>query len=155
MANFFRKGRSKMRFLPAVAGSSPTRAEITAGTDLSPKIASISGFGVQNARIPTPNLGEVFTPEIDGPDEVTGASALTFYDDDTTTTIRTTLAKGTVGFILMMPYGDIATKRCEVWPVKTTGVNDEPWSVGNDPARFVVGFAVTSTPTQNGVIPAI
>lgn len=154
MSNFYRRGRSKMRFLPAVAGSSPTRSEITAGTDLSPKIASIAGFGINNARIATPNLAEVFTPEIDGPDEVSGASALTFYDDDSSTTIRTVLAKGTAGFILMMPYGDVPTKRCEVWPVKTTGVNDEPWSVGNDPARFVVGFAITSTPTQNAVVPA-
>jgi hypothetical protein len=80
------------------------------------------------------------------------ASTLTFLDDDASSTIRAALAKGTAGFILLEPYGDVATKRCEVWPVKTTGVNDQ-WTVGNDPAHFVVGFAITNVPSQNGTIP--
>jgi len=154
MAKFFRRGVSKVRWLPAVAGTSPTRAEITAGTELSLQLGGITGFGIANQRIPTPNLGERFTPSIDGPDETSGDSSITFYDDDTTTTIRTTLAKGTTGYILLLPYGDVPTKRCEVWNVKSTGVNDEPYSTGNEPARFMVSFAVLVQPTQGGVIPS-
>lgn len=156
MAKFFRRGVSKIYFLPAVADTTlpfnPTRAEITAGTDLSPFVNGLAGFQFANTRIDTPILSSSFTPEIDGPDEV-GDSTLTFLDDDTSTTVRTALAKGTAGFIFLMPYGDVPTKRGEVWPVKSTGVNDE-WSMGNDPARFTVGFAITDPPSQNSVIPA-
>lgn len=154
MAKFFRRGTSKLYFLPAVAAvATPTRAEITAGTDLSSLATGLSGWQFSNQRIDTPILSSSFTPQIDGPDEV-GDSSIVFMDDDASSTIRTTLAKGTSGFIGMFPYGDVATKRMEVWPIKSAGVNDE-WSMGSDPARFQVDFAITNPPTQNAVIPAV
>ena len=152
MAKFFRRGTSKVFFLPAIAGTSPTRPEITAGTDLSPEATGLSGWQFSNSRIDTPILSSAFTAQIDGPDEV-GDSSITFLDDNASTTIRTALARGTSGYIVLFPYGDIATKRCEKWPVKSTGANDE-WSMGSDPARYVVDFAVTNPPTQNAVVPA-
>ena len=153
MAKFFRRGTSKLYFLPAVADmEAPTRAEITAGTDLSPLATGLSGWQFSNQRIDTPILSSSFTPQIDGPDEV-GDSSIVFMDDDTATTIRTTLTKGTSGYIGMFPYGDVATKRMEVWPIKSAGVNDE-WSMGSDPARFQVDFAITNPPEQNAVVPA-
>ncbi len=153
MAKFFRRGTSKAYFLPAVAGSSPTRPEITAGTDLSPFVTALSGWQFSNTRIDTPLLSSAFTAQIDGPNEV-GDSSLTFLDDDTTTTVRTTLARGTSGYVVLFPYGDVATKRCEVWPIKSSGVNDE-WSMGADPARYVIDFAITNPPLQTATIPAV
>jgi hypothetical protein len=152
MAKFFRRGVSAIKFLPSVAGASPTRGEITAGTILTPQVADISGFQLSNQPIPVPDLSTVFTSQINGEDTVADSS-ITFNDDDASTTIRTALAKGTAGFVILFPYGDLVGKRLEKWPVVSTGVNDA-WSVGNDPAQFVVGFAVTSTPVQSGTTPA-
>lgn len=152
MARFFRRGVSKIRFLPTVAGTSPTRAELTAGTDLSPQVAGIGGFSLENSPITTPDLSTNFDSQIDGPD-TTAASSLTIYDDDAAETIRLALAKGTVGYLVFMPYGDVPAKRCEVWPVKTTGVNDQ-WGLDASAATFVSGFAVTNVPNQNAVVPA-
>lgn len=152
MARFFRRGVSRVRFCPAVAGASPTRAEINAGTDLSPAIAGMSGFSLENSPISTPDLASNFDSQIDGPDAA-GASSFTFYDDDTATAVRTSQAKGTAGYIVLMPYGDVATKRCEVWPVKSTGVNDQ-WGLDATAAQFQVGYAITGKPNQAGVIPA-
>lgn len=152
MARYFRRGKSKIRWAPAVAGSSPTRAEINAGVDLSPQVADIAGFQLSNNPITTPDLATTFDSQIDGPDS-TEDSALTFYDDDTSTTIRTTLAKGVSGFVLLFPYGDVPTKRVEVWPSKSTGVNDQ-WTMDATAAQFRIGFAVTAVPNQNGVVPA-
>lgn len=151
MARFFRRGVSKILFLPAVAGSSPTRPEIVAGTNLTPYIADISGFQLSNSPIPVPNLQDTFTGQIDGEDTVQDSS-FTLNDDNSSVVVRSAQAKGTAGFIVLMPYGDVAAKRCEVWPVKVTGFNDS-WSVGNDPAQAMVSYAITSTPVQNGVIP--
>ena len=152
MARFFRRGVSKVKFAPAVAGTSPTRIEITAGTDLSPAIAAINGFTLANSPIATPDLATAFDSQINGPDAA-GESSLNLYDDDTTTAMRTAIAKGTAGFILLFPYGDVVGKRCEKWPVTSTGVNDE-WSLDATAAQFQVGFAVTAVPVQNGVTPA-
>lgn len=152
MARYFRRGVSKVKWAPAVAGTSPTRPEITAGVDLSASIAGINGFQFSNSPIATPDLSDNFDSQITGPDAA-GDSSLDFYDDDTSSTIRTTLAKGTAGCLLMMPYGDVPTKRCEVWRVTSLGVNDA-WSMDAAAAQFNIQFAVNTRPTQNGVIPA-
>lgn len=151
-------------FAPAVANlAAPTRAEINAGTILTTPgstaasgIASPpSGFKLANEPIPTPNAAQAFDAQIVGVDRVDGNSAITFYDDDTSTTKRTALAKGTAGFIIRMPYGDTPTKRCEVWPVVSTGVNDDTDILNaSGAATFEVGFSITSQPNQNAVIPA-
>lgn len=152
MARYFRRGKSKIKWAPSVAGSSPTRGEITAGVDLSPSIADIGGFQLSNNPITTPDLATSFDSQIDGPDS-TEDSSLTFYDDDTSTTIRTTLAKGVSGYALLFPLGDIVSKRVEVWQAKSTGVNDQ-WSLDATAAQFRVGFAILSVPNQSGVTPA-
>lgn len=152
MARFFRRGYSKVRWLPSVAGSSPTRPEITAGTDLSASLADLAGFQLSNNPITTPDLGTSFDTQIDGPDS-TDDSSLTFYDDNAASTIRTLLAKGVSGYIVLFPYGDVSTKRCEVWNVKSTGVNDQ-WTLDAQAAQFRVGFAVLTVPNQSGVTPA-
>lgn len=151
MARFFRRGVSKVKFLPAVAGTSPTRPEITAGVDLSPSIAGMSGFTLANNPITTPDLATNFDSQINGPDAA-GNSSLTFFDDDTATAVRTAVAKGTVGYMVLFPYGDVTAKRCEVWPVTSTGVNDG-WDLGANAAQFTVGFAITSKPNQLGATP--
>jgi hypothetical protein len=156
MARFFRRGKSKIEFLPAIANTAaPTRPEIAAGTDLSPAIQGLAGFQLTNTPIATPDLSARFNKSIPGED-TTAASSLDFFDDDSGSSIadtaRTVLAKGTIGYIVLMPYGDIATKRCEVWQVQSTGVNDM-WALGNEAARFAVPFAVLDVPVQNAVIP--
>src|SRR4051812_13207821 len=98
MARFFRRGVSKIYFLPAVAAYSattatgnPTSGEITAGTDLSQQVADISGFELSNSPIAVQNLKDAFTPSISGEDTVADSS-LTMYDLDDSTTIRAALA---------------------------------------------------------------
>jgi hypothetical protein len=152
MARFFRRGVSKTKWAPAVAGTSPTRPEITAGVDLSVQVANISGFQYSNSPITTPDLSDNFDSQIEGPDTA-GDSSLDFYDDSLSSTIRTALAKGTAGFMLLFPYGDVAANRLEKWPAKSLGVNDM-WSMDATAAQFQVQFAITSRPVQNGVTPA-
>lgn len=152
MARFFRRGKSTVKFVPAIANkSAPTTPELAAGTDLTASLADIGGFGYNNAPIATPDFASSFTTSIPGED-TTDDSTLTFYDDDTATTIRTALAKGTTGFVVRMPYGQVTAKRAEVWPVTSTGVNDQ-WSAGNDAAQFQVGFAITGVPVLTAVLP--
>lgn len=151
MAKFFRRGVSRIYFLPAVAGTSPTGGEISAGTELTAWVGGITGFQLSNSPIPVPDLATIFTSQITGEDTVTD-SALTINDDDTSTVVRTALAKGTSGFIYLMPYGNGSGKRGEKWPIKVTGYNDE-WVLDNVNAKAMVGFAITAVPVQNAVNP--
>lgn len=152
MSRYFRRGLSKIQFLPAVASlNAPTAPEIAAGIDLSPQVSDISGFEFSNSPIITPDLSTTFDTQIPGAD-TTSTSTLTFYDDSASSTIRTGLAKGTAGYILLQPYGSTTAKRSEVWPVITTGCNDH-WVTGNEAAKFTASFAVTAPPHQAAVNP--
>lgn len=153
MTRFFRRGTSKVKWItsPAVP-TAPTLAEINAGVSLDAQIAEISGFEFSNSPIQTPDLGTTFTTQIPGEDTVQNPS-LTFYDDDAASTIRTALAKGTSGYIIFCPYGITATKRSEIWPAKSTGVNDV-WTAGNEAAKYQVTIAVTGVPNQAYALPA-
>lgn len=153
MRRFFRRGVSEVFFLTAVADpSAPTAAEITAGVDLSEPLADIGGFMLNNSPIETPSLKTTFDSQIEGVDK-TADSTLTFDDDDTNEVVRTALAKGEVGFIVLCPYGNATGKRAEVWPVKSTGFNDQ-WNLNAESAKAVASFAVTGLPTQDGVLTA-
>lgn len=152
MARYFPRGKTQYHALPAVANPAvgPTRPEIDAGTRLM-GIASISGFTLSNAPSPTPDLDDTFDSSVPGVDTAADSS-LTFWDDDVDTEQRDVLAKDTALFICKMPLGDVAGKRCELWDVTSTGVND-----GTDlsaAGQFMVGFSMNSRPNQNAVIPA-
>lgn len=153
MARYFRRGKSLIRFSPTLASATAvTRAEITSSTNLTPSIAEVSGFSFSNSPIAVPDLGSTFTSTIAGEDTAEDSS-LTFYDDDTTTTLRSLLVKGTKGYLIMFPVGDVPTRRAEIWPIESTGAADE-WTAGNDPARFTVAFGITAPPALNAVVPA-
>lgn len=152
---FFRRGLSKVRFVPAVASlAAPTATEINGGIDLSEQIAAINGFQFTNSPIPTPDLNSTFTTSIPGED-TTDTPSLDLYDSKTDTTLRAGLSKGTTGVIILLPYGwsSAGGDRAECWPVESTGINDQ-WTVDNDAAKVTVAFAVTGVPEQNAVTPS-
>lgn len=149
---FFRRGKSVWYFLPAVANpAAPTGAEITAGTDLSPDIAEVNGWDFQSNPIKTPNLADRFTPQIAGEDTV-GNPQITIYDRDPSSDYRSLLAKDTTGYIVMMPYGHVATRRAETWHVESQSVSDIT-TTGNEAARYRVAFSVLDVPEQDAVLP--
>ena len=153
MARFFRRGVSKIRWITAPSNpAAPTLAEVNAGVALDAALADISGFEFANTPIPVPDLASTFTATIPGED-TTQNPTMTFYDDDTTTTIRTALAKGNAGYVIFAPYGIANTKRAEIWPAKVTGYNDA-WTAANEAAKATAGFAITSTPNQAYALPA-
>lgn len=154
MPRFVRRVKGvKLLLCPTIANrAAPTRAELTGGTDLTPDLYDLGGFILSPADADASDFSSAVEKTVPGLESLE-ASTLTFHDDDTTTTIRTAVAKGTNGFIVRMPYGDTPTKRCEVWPVRSKGPNDE-WNRGSETAKYPVGFSVTDTPTLNAVIPA-
>lgn len=155
---FFRRGKTKVFFVPTLASkTAPTAVQINAGTNLTPGIASLEGFTFDNSPIPTPDMDSTFTTSIPGEDTAAD-SRLNFYERTPTTgnPNQAALAKGTTGNIVIF-WGGIAgaspaaSDKCEVWPIQSTGYRRE-YTVGNDPARWSVGFTPTDTPSLDSVV---
>lgn len=156
---FMRKGISKLRWSPTLTDAtlpfSVTRSEITSSVDLTPDISDLGGMTYSNDPVATPDLVTTFETKIPGSDTVQDPT-LTFYERDdvpANQTIMTALAKGSSGYMLAFPYGDVPTRAMEIWKLTSTGVNRQ-WSAANEPAKFVVTFATTSRPTLDAIVPA-
>lgn len=152
---FNRKGITKIKFVPTIASSAliPTRAEISAGTNLTGGIHSIEGWSLENQPIETPDMDSTFVPKIDG-DDSAADSSLGFYEDSELDDIETNLAKGTAGYILIFSKGDIpAAKGLDVYPVKVAS-NSKQYAAENEAAKIVVQFVITDRPEFNLTVPA-
>lgn len=154
MSRFIRRGVSKIMFAPTLANKNAvTRAEITSAIDLTPEIADVAGWMLENQSVATPNLASTFDATIPGTDSAADSS-LTFYEDTDTEVIDALLPKGTEGNILIFRKGDKpASPSLDVFPIRV-GSKGSELSIGNDPARMVVSCSITEEPGLDTVIPA-
>jgi DNA polymerase III sliding clamp (beta) subunit (PCNA family) len=155
MPRFSRKGVTKVLFADTIASADyiPTRAEITGATSLTKAIAAIDGFSLENQEITTPDLESTFNSKIPGDDEAADSS-ITFYEDDTSSTLEEALAKGTTGFIIFLRKGDVpASKSMDVFPVRVASRSPQI-TVENEAAKWVARFSITDTPALDAPVPA-
>jgi hypothetical protein len=154
MARFNRKGVTKILFAETVASTTylPTAAELTGATEYTKQIAAVDGFSLENQEIETPDMASTFVAKIPG-DDSAADSSLTFYEDDTTDTIETDLAKGTVGFIIICRKGKApSTKGMDVYPVRVAS-NSAAITADNEAAKIMVKFSITDRPLFNATVP--
>lgn len=151
MTRFIRQGKAKYYFLPTVAayttGGAPTSAERTAGTDMTKKIATVSGWMKEGSRVDTPDMSADFIKNIPGTKSV-GDSGFGMYADDTTDPVRTVLSEDVTGYVWI----EKGTTKGDLFPVRVLNVGDEH-SVGNEPARYNVAFAITDVPNIELTVP--
>lgn len=155
MGRFSRKGTTKILFAETIADTTyiPTRTEITDATSLTKQISAVDGFSLENQEIETPDLESTFTSKIPGDDQAAD-STLTFYEDDTVSTLEEALAKGTTGFIIILRKGDVpASKSMDIYPVRVAS-QSAAITVDNEPARWMVKFSITDTPVIGAAVPA-
>jgi hypothetical protein len=140
-------------YLPACATiTAPTRTELNAGTDLTPEVSGFGNWGVTSSAVDTPDLASRFTPSIPGLTTVDGPT-IAMYADSTSADVRTLLPRDTVGFIVVFPEGDIATRKMDIFPVKVLSA-EKMASLGGNPATIELTFSVTKLPAENITVPA-
>jgi hypothetical protein len=144
-------GRRKIDWLTSVASTSaPTRAEINAGTDLSGQIAEVNGFELTGDSADAPDLGGGFVAQV--PARVTASDCeIVLYASSTSSDARTLLTRGTTGFIIILPEGDVVGQKMECWPATVKSMFLDQGI--EDPAKIHVQFSITSLPVQNITIP--
>ncbi len=152
---FSRRGVTRVLWLNSVndAGHVPTRAELTAGTDLTDAIAAIDGWTLSNQAIDVPDLGSTFESKIPGTDQADDSS-LGFYEDKVSDDIEQLLKKDETGWVVFLRKGDVPGSRSmDVFPVRV-GSRSPNYSTDNEAAKFTVSFSITEKPTQDAAVPA-
>lgn len=152
---FIRRGVSKILFAAALDDiQNVTRAEIAAAFDLTPFVREMSGWGLENNSVATPDLGSTFESSIPGTDSASDSS-IGFYEDLDSEEIEAMLPKDAQGNIIIMRKGDKpGSASMDVFPGRVaTKTNDV--SMGNDAAGFSVRFNIASEPALDQIIPAI
>lgn len=158
---FMQKGTTRIWFVPTIASPTgiPTVAEIGAGSEITKDIAEISGFMFSNDPIDTPDLESTFTTSIPGEDK-SDASSLTYYDRKllANNPAKTLMPKGTVGNIVIMPYGTAGSSpaiadETDTWPVQVASVS-RSYSAGNEASKYTISFTPTERPTLDAAITA-
>lgn len=161
---YFDVATTKIYYLPAIAATTlvPTRAEMNAGTNLTPEVIDLVGWVVDVEYFDTQNLNTTFRTKAPG-NKFCADSSLLLYTSRTGLDVRTVLIPGAIGAIMFLDGGDVGGNRAEVYPVtvgaiavlRSTG-NDTTGSGGNTLVASMVrvGFAITGAPNQAVTVPA-
>lgn len=155
---FVRRGVSKFFYLKTVAATSPTagptRAEITAGVDVTDWIRAVTGFAVTAASIPAPDMGSRFDKTIPGNTSVADSS-FTFYESIDDTEVEETFPLLDEGYVYIMLKGDKPLLAGgALYPVRVAA-RTPGLTADMTPAEISVGFSFTGDPRTDLVIPAL
>jgi hypothetical protein len=151
---YINPGTTVVAWLPACANpAAPTRAELNAGTDLSPALSDSSGWEVSSDNVESPHMDTTFTASIPGRTKAEDSS-LTLTCDVDGDDVRGLLPRGTNGFVVWLDGGDVVDRRMSCFPVRVSSLGMVRDVKGDAPATVVVNFAITSEPQEYITIPA-
>lgn len=152
---FVPSSTEQWKWVPTVSNTaSPTTVEYGAGTDITNDIAEVTGFEAAAQFVETPTMQGGVIAKISGR-QTLGDCNITFDEHSTyaDNTPMTTMTEGTSGYIVISRYTKTpaAAAKVEVWPVTVAGVNRKH-TAGNEPAQYVIGFAVNAAPVKNAAL---
>jgi hypothetical protein len=149
---YYRPGTSKVYFCSSIANkAAPTRGELNAGTDLSPEVGSVGGWAPSRNFLDSPDLASDFVSQVAG-SLSPGDATLNMYASSNSVDARSLLPIDTVGFVVLLYEGDVAGRKCNVFPVRV-GSDAQEFELENV-AMLQFSFAITSAPARNVTIPA-
>lgn len=157
-------GVTRVYFIPSIASALlvPTRAELNAGTNLSPELSDWAGWTLSAELLDTQNITNQFKTTIPG-SLIAPACTLTLYSSKNGIDVRVLLPAGTVGAIMFLDGGDTSGNKAEVWPIQVAstsvqrnsfGVASSASSASATASEILVQFAITGAPAQRVTVPA-
>ncbi|MEU8279565.1 hypothetical protein ACFYOK_29385 [Microbispora bryophytorum] len=150
---YFNPETSQLYWVPSIAiKGAPTRLELDAGTDLSDAIADVNGWMVTSEMIDVPDMGSRFVSKIPGRISANDSS-VTYYMDKAGIDAREVMPRDAIGFMVWLDGGDTPGRKMDVFPV-TVSSHGKSRSVGAEPARITIAYAITSEPAENVTIPS-
>lgn len=156
-AKYIAQSVRRYYWVPSIATiSSPTRAEMVAGTDLTGtpgaagSLFGANGWTSQQNFIPVPDFGTRIVGKIPGTADLQDSS-LVFYASNTSTDVRALLTDNLQGYIVILEEGDVPGQKMDVYKVQVGAVTVDQ-SLGN-PAQVTVPFGIFAI-SKNVTIPA-
>lgn len=152
---FIRRGKTRILFSPTLANplTGATRTELTSALNLTPEVADLSGWSLENSPAATPDMASTFEKSIPGTDAAAD-STLTLYEDELSEITELALAKNTVGYIILLRKGDRpGSKSMDTFAVRVASKGPE-FNAGNEPARYVLTFSIEEEPSLDKAVPA-
>lgn len=148
---YFPPGIRKVYWMPTTANYlAPTRAELNAGTDLSPEVDTMTGWSVTSAAVDVPDMGSRFTSQVPG--RLTSATNdITLYNSQNSADARSLLTRDTNGFIVLLWEGDVTGQFMDVFPVRVMAQAVD--STVEDPGKTTYSFAASKLPGTRIAIP--
>lgn len=142
------KGTRKVYYLTSLAASNltPTRAEITAGTDITGEVAAYTGWTLQASSVATPDQGSRFTSSVPGSLTVQDSS-ITFWASKTGTDIRGTVSLDQDGFVVFADGGDVEGYKGQTFATRVMSIGHVR-AVDDNAFQIQVQFAITETPVE-------
>ena len=145
------EGVTHYYWVPSIANTaSPTRAELNAGTDLTPEVAAAGDWAINGNAVPAPDLASLFDPSIAGKTGM-GTTTLDMYASTNSVDVRTLLPRGTTGYVVKFPEGDVTGRAMDVFKV-TVLAQPKPTNMGN-PSVIQLQFVVNKIPAENVTVP--
>ncbi|HKN38789.1 MAG TPA: hypothetical protein VJ456_06750 [Acidimicrobiia bacterium] len=141
---FFQPGIVAVYHLPTVAGTNPTRLEITAGTDLTTELDDWSGWSYSTTFIETKDASSRVSPKLAGRVSLDDSS-MTFNGSQDGDDIRSVLEIDDQGFILICDGGDVTGYKGELFPV-SVGAVVPVRSLDSSAFMVRIDFGVTNLP---------
>jgi hypothetical protein len=136
--------------------SSPTRAEMVAGVDLTGtpgaagSLFDATGWASTQNFVPVPDFGTKIVGKIPGTADLADSS-LVFYASSTSADVRAVLTDNLQGYIIILEEGDVPGQKMDAFKVQVGAVTVDQ-SLGN-PAQVTVPFGIFAT-AKNITIPA-
>lgn len=157
------RGTREFLWIPDTAGladpSTPTRAEMEAGTNITNNISEWAGFTISTSFVDAPNLASRVTGKAAGPFDIEDTS-ITFNASKDSADARDLFVVALTGdaqsgYMAIFPEGDGPANggpgtKMDVWPAEVGSVSSDGGI--DDLARLVVSFACGS-PQLNVDIP--
>lgn len=144
-------GNRKVYWITTAATyTAPTRSELNAGIDLTAEISEFSGFQLTAADAQVPDLATGFIGSVPARQSASN-SEIVFWASLTGNDARTVFPRGTVGYVIILPEGDVSGQKMEVWPAKVNSMSIDPSM--EDPGKVHVQLSITKIPAQNVTIP--
>jgi len=147
-------GVAEWLWVPTMADyENPTRAELNAGTALRREMNSSEGWNTTGEDIATPDGESRFESSIPG--KITAEeSSFTIYAAEDGDDARALMPRGTAGYVVRMPGGDVAGRKMDNFPVRVKTVS-KLMNVGDEEAgRLQFQFSITREPAEDLTIPA-
>lgn len=159
MADVFADGQVRVAYVPAIANNNaPTTTELNAGVLLQSTLTAdgLDGFDATTAEVDTTSLASTFSTKNIGRDEYSGTMLTLKKQTVGSDTIRTTLSRGTAGYVVIrrgIPETTAwaSAQQVEVYPI-ICGRRKELKPEQNSVLKYQVPTPITAAPSPDAVV---